>query len=93
MGSTATEEQILEELHKLDPEQWPAVLDFITFLEYRARLKREQAHARPLTADALLRSGLVGLWAGRDDLSDSEAFARRLREEATRRRHSTDDPR
>jgi hypothetical protein len=85
MGSATTEQRILEELHKLKPEQWPEVLDFISFLGQRARLEHEQAHARPLTADVLLRSELVGLWADRDDLGDSKAFARRLRQ-ATRRR-------
>lgn len=92
MGRATTEQRILEELHKLKPEQWPEVLDFIAFLGQRAHLEHEQAHARPLTADLLLRSELAGLWADRDDLGDSKAFARCLREETTRRR-STDDPR
>lgn len=39
-----------------------------------------------LTAKQLLESGLVGLWWDREDITDSVAYARQLREEAQRRR-------
>ncbi|MCB0191776.1 MAG: hypothetical protein KDJ65_07520 [Anaerolineae bacterium] len=38
-----------------------------------------------LTAKDLLNSGLVGLWADRDDITDSAAYARQLREQAQQR--------
>ena len=38
-----------------------------------------------LTANRLLESGLVGLWQDRQDITDSAAYARHLREEAQRR--------
>lgn len=38
-----------------------------------------------LTAAALLASGLVGLWEGRDGIGDSAVFARQLRDQAQRR--------
>lgn len=38
-----------------------------------------------LTAKRLLESGLVGLWQDREDITDSAAYARQLREEAQRR--------
>lgn len=38
-----------------------------------------------LTARQLLHSGLVGLWKDRDDIEDSVAYARRLREQAQHR--------
>ncbi len=41
---------------------------------------------RPLTARALRRSGLIGLWKDRADIQDSAAFARQLREQAQHRR-------
>ena len=41
----------------------------------------------PLTAADLLASGLVGLWEGREDITDSGEFARQLREQAQRRNH------
>ncbi|MBI5650131.1 MAG: hypothetical protein HZC40_06770 [Chloroflexi bacterium] len=40
----------------------------------------------PLTARALLESGLIGIWKDRDDIGDSAEFARKLREQAQRRR-------
>lgn len=41
---------------------------------------------RTLSAGDLLQSGLVGMWAERDDIGDSREFARRLREQAQERR-------
>lgn len=38
-----------------------------------------------LTAKRLLESGLVGLWQDRQDIPDSAAYARHLREAAQRR--------
>jgi hypothetical protein len=43
------------------------------------------ANAERLTARRLSRSGLIGLWKNRTDISDSAAFARELREQAQRR--------
>lgn len=44
------------------------------------------AERPPLTVRALLESGLIGMWKDRDDIGDSAEFARRLREQAQRRR-------
>lgn len=41
-----------------------------------------QSKRRPLTARALRRSGLIGLWKDRSDIQDSAAYARQLREQA-----------
>ena len=41
---------------------------------------------RTLSACDLLHSDLVGMWAERGDIGDSREFARRLREQAQRRR-------
>lgn len=38
-----------------------------------------------LTVGHLRRSGLVGLWQDRDDIGDSSAYARQLREQAQQR--------
>jgi len=40
---------------------------------------------RGMTARELLDSGLVGIWADRDEISDSSEFARSLREKAETR--------
>jgi len=38
-----------------------------------------------LTVGRLRQSGLIGLWQDRDDISDSSAYARQLREQAQQR--------
>jgi hypothetical protein len=38
-----------------------------------------------MTARQLLNSGLIGIWQGRTDISDSAIYARQLREQAQRR--------
>jgi len=88
---TVTEQQVLEELRGLEPGRWLEVLDFIGYLKHCASLDRVQPSPRELTARALLQSELVGLWADRDDIGDSLAFARQLRQQAEHRRRTTDD--
>lgn len=88
---TVTLQQILEELHGLDSDRWLEVLDFIGYLKHRASLERTWTRSRQLTARALLESELVGLWADRDDIGDSLAFARQLRQQAEHRRRANGD--
>lgn len=85
-----TPDQILKELRGLQPDRWPEVLDFIGYL--RSASANATSHQRQLTARELLKSGLVGLWADRDDIDDSLSFARRLREQAEHRHGSSNDP-
>ena len=79
-----TQEQVLEELMELEPSRWFEVLDFIGYLKERGRQSAGDGPSE-LTARNLLESELVGLWADRDDIDDSLAFARRLRHEAENR--------
>ena len=58
-----TPTQIIEELRELEPDRWTEMLDFIGYLKAAARAGREPKDV--LTARDLLRSDLVGLWAGR----------------------------
>jgi hypothetical protein len=58
-------------------------VEMIVLPEAAARADRP-----PLTAAALLASGLVGLWEGREDIAGSSAFARQLREQAQHRQRS-----
>ena len=55
--------------------------------EVEVTIENETAapHRRQMTAADLLNSGLVGMWADRDDIGDSSEFARQLREKAQRR--------
>ena len=41
-----------------------------------------------LTVGQFRRSGLIGMWKDREDITDSAAYARRLRDQAQHRRHS-----
>jgi predicted RNase H-like HicB family nuclease len=41
----------------------------------------------PMTGEALLASGLVGIWADRTDIGDTLEFARELRKRAETREH------
>jgi len=86
---TVDEDKILEELRGLEPDRWFEVLDFIGYLKQRASTQAAQAHAQELTAHDLLQSDLVGLWADRDDIGDSLAFAHQLRRRAEHRRTET----
>jgi hypothetical protein len=43
----------------------------------------------PATAQGLLLSGIIGLWADRDDIGDSTEFVRRLRRQAEQRTDMT----
>jgi len=45
-----------------------------------------ESERRNMTARGLHESGLVGLWKDREDIGDSPAYARQLRDEAQRRR-------
>ena len=84
-----TQVQILEELRDLEPSRWSEVLDFIGYLKTVAA--RVRPPVQELTARDLLQSGLVGLWADRDDMDDSLSFARQIRQEAEHRRRVTGD--
>lgn len=45
-------------------------------------LKEQPRKKRGLTAAELLASPLIGMWADRQDITDSSEFARRLRRKA-----------
>jgi len=87
---SVTEQEILEELRGLDPSRWFEVQDFIAYLKQRLAKERVREHTRQMTARDLLESGLVGLWADRDDIGDSLEFARNLRYGAGHRRRTPD---
>ncbi|MFW6115611.1 MAG: hypothetical protein ACOC7Y_00955 [Chloroflexota bacterium] len=90
-AQAATKEQILHQLHELEPTQWGEVLDFIGYLKHRQALQRGQPYRTHMTARDLLQSGLVGIWADRADIEDSLTFARQLRRKAERRQGHGDD--
>jgi hypothetical protein len=54
-------------------------------VDISVQIPADAPQATQLTARALLDSGLVGLWADRDDIDGSDDYARRLREQAQTR--------
>ena len=82
MAATVAEQTILDALHRVPPDRWDEVLRAIEAL----------AASQPpvVTAAEVARSGLIGMWADRDDIGDSREFARRLRREAETRGRGAD---
>ena len=71
-----TYEEILRELASLPPEAQKEAADFITFLHERySQSESAEQDGRDLTD-----LGFVGMWRDREDMSDSTAWVRRLRE-------------
>ena len=70
------------------PELDPGVVaDVIILLD-----AKPDSITQPMTASALNRSGLVGLWKDRKDIGDSLTFARKLRRQAEQRTKRPHDP-
>ena len=82
-GVTVNEDLILSELRHLQKDRWPEVLDFIGYLRHRTAAEPQKPEM--LTALDLAQSGLVGLWADRQDIGDTLDYARRLRDQAEHR--------
>lgn len=71
-----TYEEILRELASLPPEGQKEAGDFITFLHERySRSSSSEQAARDLAS-----LGFVGMWRDREDMRDSAAWVRNLRE-------------
>jgi hypothetical protein len=88
---SVTQRQVVEELQGLEPSRWFEVLDFIGFLKEQTVQQRVEPAPQQLTARALLQSGIVGLWADREDIGDSLDFARQLRNQAEHRQRLPHD--
>jgi hypothetical protein len=71
-----TYEEILRELASLPPEGQKEAGDFITFLHerYARSFSTERA------AGDLANLGFVGMWSDREDMRDSAAWLKHLRE-------------
>jgi hypothetical protein len=67
---------IAEEITSLPPEAQEQVMDFVAFLKSRYSAKRPAAGAKPAP---LAEEPFIGMWRGRDEMSDSTAWVRDLR--------------
>ena len=85
---TIDEKIILKELHQVPEERWGEALTFIRSLQPG---QEPSASERPVLSGAdLVGSDLIGIWADRTDIVDSQEFARQLRHRAEHRRGITD---
>jgi hypothetical protein len=80
--SVITEQQIVAALHGVPTERWSEVLHFLDALQLESAPSAETAIQ---TANDLRQSGLVGIWADREDVGDSQTYARQLRKQAEQR--------
>jgi hypothetical protein len=71
-----TNEEILREINSLPPEAQRQIEDFISFL--RERYKEIQPKSAP-TSD-LEAEAFVGMWRDREDMRDSSAWVRNIRQ-------------
>lgn len=72
-----THEELLRELASLPPEGQRQVADFIAFL--RERYAHSQSPEHSATSD-LAQDSFIGMWRDREDMQDSSAWVRNLRE-------------
>lgn len=79
-----TEQEILDALRQVPEKRWDAVLSFIQSLD--------PSKQPVFTGADMLKSGIVGMWADRDDIGDSREFARKLRRQAENRQGADDAP-
>ncbi len=78
------EATILDSLRQIPADRWGEVQRFLeTLIETEPPIR---------TGADLIRSGLVGLWADRNDLGDSQEFARSLRRQSETRQRADDAP-
>ena len=71
-----TNEEILREINSLPPEAKRQLEDFISFLQ--ERYKEAKPKAAP-TSD-LEAEAFVGMWRDREDMRDSSAWVRNIRQ-------------
>jgi hypothetical protein len=71
-----THEEIVREIASLPPEGQRQVIDFIAFVSQR--YGHSQLSEQPVSN--LRAEGFVGIWQDRNDIKDSGAWVRRVRE-------------
>ena len=81
---TMDQETLWRQYAALPSDAQRQVADFIAFLatRYRATQSNKQSHKPNLSDDPI-----VGMWADRDDLTNSSTWVRTLREREWDRRH------
>jgi hypothetical protein len=73
-------EEILEGVKRLPSSQLETVRDAVSQAMKKPSVKAGKRSVRPLKKKSLLDTPLCGMWADREDIPDSQTFARQLRE-------------
>jgi len=71
-----TNEEILREINSLPPEAQRQLEDFISFLRERYK----SSYPKTVPTSGLESEAFVGMWRDREDMSDSSAWVRNVRQ-------------
>ena len=71
------QEKIINDISNLPPEAQQQIADFVAFL--RARYKRPLKQKQNRRTD-LVNEPFIGIWKDREDMKDSSAWLRNIRE-------------
>jgi uncharacterized protein YfbU (UPF0304 family) len=71
------QEELLREFFDLPPEGQAQVVELIEFLRTRYKSRRQSGNASTLD---LSKESFVGMWRDREDMQDSNAWVRDMRE-------------
>ncbi len=70
-------DNVLNEFNTLPPEAQEQVLDFIAFLRTRYR---QTSGKKGKPKGKFAEEGFIGMWSNRNDMLDSSAWVRKIRE-------------
>ena len=73
------------QIHLRDNEELPEGADVYVVVINRADVPAAVTKPAGITGAELAESEIVGMWADREDITDSAEFARQLRQRASRR--------
>lgn len=68
-----------------EPVDLPVDQPMLVNVEPGVSITGPASGVEPITADELSKSEVIGMWADRDDITDSAEFARQLRKKAESR--------
>jgi len=74
-----TERAILEKLRELPPERLAEVEEFVDHLRSREQERSKSADGSAPHDDDQTTMDAFGMWAGRDDMAEVQAYLRKLR--------------
>ncbi|MEH2350091.1 MAG: hypothetical protein V7K55_19250 [Nostoc sp.] len=79
-----TQQELLNEFLSLPPEAQRQLMDFIAFLRQRYPLVESDSQSPDID---LINDSFIGMWSDRQDLTDSTAWVRGVRENEWSKSH------